>query len=262
MQSYNSVRNLLNNTFWVSNSQNTRNKLIQIIFPVGLTLNDKFAYMGYALLLDPTPYYYYPQTNFFDIQIGVDGKLYVPITNSMFISEKEIRFADGNVWTRVTNIPPNTSVDYLDVNYNDKLNLSNTDYTIEFWVRFFGISGSPIFLTTSIAVDFNWQLRLENNALKLKSFLGEVSANWIPVVDQWYHIAVVRSGSSTNLYIDGQQLASSNLNPINNNTNSLKIGGRGDGASLFGNIDELRITKGIARYTSNFIPQTAPFPNQ
>jgi hypothetical protein len=154
------------------------------------------------------------------------------------------------------------NVDYLDVNYNDKLNLSNTDYTIEFWVRFFGISGSPIFLTTSIAGDFDWQLRLENNALKLKSFLGEVSANWIPVVDQWYHIAVVRSGSSTNLYIDGQQLASSNLNPINNNTNSLKIGGRGDGASLFGNIDELRITKGIARYTSNFIPQTAPFPNQ
>jgi hypothetical protein len=179
-------------------------------------------------------------TNFDQVQI---------LTNFKKFGTGSARF-DGNV-------------DYLNVNYNDKLNLFNTDYTIEFWLRFDIISGSPIFLTTSIAnLDFDWQLRLENNALKLKSFLGEVSANWTPVINQWYHIAAVRNGSSTSLYIDGQLLVSSNLNPIDNNTNSLKIGGRGDGASLNGNIDELRITKGIARYTSNFIPQTAPFPNQ
>jgi hypothetical protein len=128
MQSYNSVKNSLNNTFWTSDYPNAKNKLIQLIFPVGLTLNDKFAYMGYALLLDPTPYYYYPQTNFFDVQIGIDGKLYIPLTNSMNISNDEIRFSNGVVWKRVSNIPANTSVDYLEVNEVRKRSIQESEY--------------------------------------------------------------------------------------------------------------------------------------
>jgi hypothetical protein len=48
-------------------------------------------------------------------------------------------------------------------------------------------------------------------------------------------------------------------------SNSLRIGGALTWAgfnSLVGMMDEVRITKGMGIYTSNFTPSTTPFPNQ
>jgi hypothetical protein len=40
------------------------------------------------------------------------------------------------------------------------------------------------------------------------------------------------------------------------------MGADAGGATYIGYIDEFRITKGIARYTANFTPPTAAFPNK
>ena len=82
----------------------------------------------------------------------------------------------------------------------------------------------------------------------------------------WHHIALVRNGTSLVIYVDGTSRASSTLSAgaISSTPGTLYIGASsvGGGArDLVGYIDDLRITKGYARYTANFTAPTAPFPN-
>ncbi len=82
---------------------------------------------------------------------------------------------------------------------------------------------------------------------------------------QWYHIAVSRSGSSTKMFINGTQTGSTYTDTNNYGTsNPLGVGDYAvplTGVStLNGYIDDLRITKGYARYTTTFTPPTAAFP--
>lgn len=79
----------------------------------------------------------------------------------------------------------------------------------------------------------------------------------------WYHVAVCRSGTSTKMFVDGTQVGSTYTDSTNYPVETvITIGARNDdiGNPFNGYIDDLRITKGYARYTANFTPPTAPFP--
>ena len=81
----------------------------------------------------------------------------------------------------------------------------------------------------------------------------------------WTHVAVGRSGANLRLFAGGVQqgttfnISTSTIFPFNAVT---LIGQTTNGATygMNGNIDEFRMTK-AARYTANFTPPTAPFPN-
>ena len=83
-------------------------------------------------------------------------------------------------------------------------------------------------------------------------------------LNEWNHLAVTRSGSTFKMFLNGQQVDSAVINdPIQNSGGSIRIGDDdGGNTSANGWIDEVRITKGIARYTSNFTPSNSAFPNQ
>lgn len=95
------------------------------------------------------------------------------------------------------------------------------------------------------------------------SFVGAANlfASSALAVNTWAHIAVVRSGSSFRLYIDGVQAASAtNAGAIDVSTRPVRIAADAAGICAFqGHIDELRVTKGAARYTAAFTPPAAPF---
>ena len=87
---------------------------------------------------------------------------------------------------------------------------------------------------------------------------GSVTAN------TWTHFAVIRNGTAFTGYLGGvgTSLGTSSATIINT-ASSVSIGGNTDGTSAFaGYIDDLRITKGVARYTANFTPPTEPFPDR
>lgn len=81
----------------------------------------------------------------------------------------------------------------------------------------------------------------------------------------WHHIALVRSqsggiGNITYFFVDGVMYGSSQRNTSYSQAVQYIGSGGSAGDQLIGYIDELRITKGVARYTSNFTVPDAPFP--
>lgn len=82
----------------------------------------------------------------------------------------------------------------------------------------------------------------------------------------WTHIAVVREGVGTNqtkIYISGTNDGTGTVSTNFNQTNVMYVGANRTAGNAFnGYIDDLRITKGLARYTANFTVPNAAFPTK
>lgn len=80
----------------------------------------------------------------------------------------------------------------------------------------------------------------------------------------WYHVALCRSGTSTKLFLNGVQEGAtySDGNNYLGAANRPLIGINAYNSStsaMLGYIDDLRVTKGVARYTANFTPPSSAF---
>lgn len=84
---------------------------------------------------------------------------------------------------------------------------------------------------------------------------------------QWYHLAICRAGTTVRLFVDGviDASATNSTNYTAAASTPNTIGSNLDAGVpsqfLSGFIDDVRITKGVARYTAAFTPPTAPFPD-
>ena len=79
----------------------------------------------------------------------------------------------------------------------------------------------------------------------------------------WHHVALVQTDSdnTARIYVDGQLDGSeTNTNPWFNVADDLYFGYvDGDSRHYTGYLDEVRLSKGVARWTSNFTPSTVPY---
>jgi concanavalin A-like lectin/glucanase superfamily protein len=178
--------------------------------------------------------------------------------------------------------PNLASFNGIRVNGTGALQLANSDFTIEFFVRHVGSSPQQTYLARYAGIDGNrdWWVRLKTgNFLEFAySPTGSDAASvnssqaWTPSVNTWYHVAVCRSGANLRTFVDGSQLGTTHnigTTTIHNGNADWRIGGFFAGGGdildtaqpLNGYMDELRVTIGTARYTANFSPPTAAFPD-
>jgi hypothetical protein len=84
----------------------------------------------------------------------------------------------------------------------------------------------------------------------------------LPTTGQWTHIAVTRSGSTLRFFVNGVVSGSTPTNTADISDGIKNIGGQAGETFYYGYMDDLRITKGYARYTANFSVPAAAFPLQ
>jgi hypothetical protein len=145
---------------------------------------------------------------------------------------------------------------------NSTFNLSTGDWTIEAWYYSFSIlSQSARYMTFTPSSGAVYGVLPGNNAFILNQFgtSSPISTSIPPTLYAWQHIALVKSGSTTTLYINGVAGGSGTVSWVNADTTIFFGGNTGSYAYDYsGYISGARVVKGTAVYTGNFTPPIAP----
>jgi prepilin-type N-terminal cleavage/methylation domain-containing protein len=143
--------------------------------------------------------------------------------------------------------------------FNDTTELDLTgDFTIESWIY-------PLSTGDRIVAGHSSQnvqiFRLNEGGTGTLSFylngvqvFSPVAAGITP--NNWYHVAISRSGTVTKMFVNGVQVGSNNT-AWSGSFKINMIGINWFGSYFDGYIDDFRVTKGVSWYNSNFTPPTA-----
>ena len=161
--------------------------------------------------------------------------------------------------------------DNVRVSSSDGFNFGTGDFTMEAWFYFTTIGvGFSIFdqwnSGTSLARSQLWHGSSANGQLKFYyAIAGQGTqtlsfANPTISTGSWIHLALVRNSGTVKLYVNGTADSSSaSITGIVHRTDDMWFGDQqtgGGGAPAY-YMDDLRVTKGLARYTSNFTAPTS-----
>jgi hypothetical protein len=153
---------------------------------------------------------------------------------------------------------------YAFVQSNTDFAFETGDFTIEMWT-YRNASGVFQYLaefrTAGTQVAPLLYINTSNNLVYFVNGAVAITGSTVPLAT-WTHVAISRNNNSTRMFINGVQTGATYTDNNNYIQSPLTIGARFNGTLVLnGFIDELRITKGTARYTANFTPPTAAFVN-
>lgn len=163
--------------------------------------------------------------------------------------------------------------DYVSTNNPSAWQFGGGDFTLEFFVylndsstayqaiisKWSSSNGDCEFMFYRDSGSFRFDVRANNRS----TYVVLLSAAQ-PTASQRTHVAISRQDNVFRMFYDGvKQHEQTSSVIINAAASTLRIGELGAGRvpSVNGCIDEIRITKGVARYTADFIPPTKPFLN-
>ena len=148
-----------------------------------------------------------------------------------------------------------------------------TAFTVEAFVRGSVFSGNRVIASTivnSSSVGIFLSVNSGKASFRIArgstgNFALSLEGDTVLSVDTWHHLAFVLTAEGVGaIYVNGTLEDSGTASSFSLSRPSYPLAiGANPNISLFfnGYIDDLRITKGVARYTANFTPPTAPFPD-
>jgi len=188
------------------------------------------------------------------------------------ISTTQSKFGGGSMYF-------DGSASYLATSTNASFDVGLADFTAEAWYYVNSTTTDQAIITISksaisAGADFAMGLHHFGALLsgKVRGFIYSgadgyfVDSAGALAENTWYHLAFVRNAGVLSLYVDGVLQGSTNGNfSVNTPVSgwSLFVGRNGDSSPRYlnGYLDEIRFTKGVARYATNFSPPTEAFPN-
>jgi hypothetical protein len=194
--------------------------------------------------------------------IDSTGKNTLTTYGSAAISSTQSKFGNSCLYF-------NGTTDYLQIPASPNIPLLG-DFTVECWIYPTTINNNNMILGSDNGGSSDYfQFTSTTVQLAVSAASTPNYPTWSHsfTTNQWYHIAVVRQSGTLSCYVNGvvRTLSSGSASETRQlfiSNVALQVGRYGYSVSPWyfsGYIDELRITRGYARYTSNFTPPTSAF---
>lgn len=183
--------------------------------------------------------------------------------------------AGGATVTSTTQIQYGTASGYFPASTGSHLSAVSSsdfifgtgDFTVECWLYQTARGTAPSIFATSVnsAGSGGPNLYLDNGYPVFFSFVSNaviITSSVAVALNTWTSVALVRAGGTAYIFVNGTQCGSAANSQNFTNGSFPAVGGYASGTELpfTGYIDELRVTKGVGRYTSTYTP-FGPFPN-
>jgi hypothetical protein len=139
-------------------------------------------------------------------------------------------------------------------------------YTVEFWLYMNSVSGNQGLVTSAGGSGTGPIMALRSGKLTSGIFgsADTITSTTTLSTGQWYHVAYVRDSTGSNatrIYLNGVLDATGTISTDFSTAQGVAVGytpTASEPANCY--IDDLRITRGVARYTTGFTPPTTAFP--
>lgn len=162
--------------------------------------------------------------------------------------------------------------DSLFLPHSSEWNLGTGNWTIDFWVYRNGTQTDYAgIISSSNSSTEGWEIHFGASGTQNKiRIVSNASGSWASDIDgtttipnqEWTHVALVRNGNTLTLYINGVSDGTKDVSgyTYGSGNQGLSIGKLRIGVSGYhfnGHLDEIRVSKGVARWTTTFTPPSS-----
>ena len=179
----------------------------------------------------------------------------VTLTGTPIISSTEYKFGISSLYLDGSS--------HIDVAIDSKFAYNNEDFTIECFVRPTSLTGTQVVIdqrTSANQASINVDISAAGAVRLYVLGAYRITSTTLITAGAWSHIAVSRASGVTRLFVNGTVQGTTYTDANVYLERPAAIGASFSASNKFtGYIDEVRISRGVSRYTTTFTPPLAAF---